>query len=122
MPDARYKQLQDGPHGVLMLTNTNATVRLALSEEAAPQNAQAGAIAFGVSGQDFLEWLERLAVERVLGRDGQSIARDSVRDFGFFCAVPFDDPFGNAFEIVSYDHTWLSSKLKLGASQQTQAR
>ena len=76
-------------------------------------SAVAGAIAFVVSGQDFLEWIDQLAGERVLNSEGQTIARDSVRDHGFFCSLSFVDPFGNPFEIVSYDHTWLAVKLKL---------
>ncbi|MDC7690539.1 VOC family protein [Vogesella indigofera] len=111
-PDVRYKHLQEGPHGVLMLTNPSASVRLALSHDEAAV-VPAGAVAFGVSGHDFMEWLDRLAVERVVSRDGQTIARDSVHDHGFFCSVSFVDPFGNPYEIVSYDHTWLAGKLKL---------
>lgn len=112
IPDVRYKHLQDDSQGVLMLTNTSATVRLVLSHDE-QASRQMGAIAFGVGGHDFLEWIDRLAVERVFSRDGQTIARDSVRDHGFFCSVSFVDPFGNPFDIVSYDHTWLAGKLKL---------
>lgn len=111
-PDARYRHMQDGPHGVIMMANPSGTVRLAISQEdgAAPIS---GAIAFVVNGQDFLEWIDQLAGERVLNSEGQTIARDSVRDHSFFCSLSFVDPFGNPFEIVSYDHTWLSGKLKL---------
>lgn len=111
-PDARYKHMQDGPHGVVMLANNSASVRLAISQDPT-SGMQAGSIAFVASGQDFLEWIDQLAGERVLNRDGLTIARDSVRDHGFFCSIAFVDPFGNPFEIVSYDHTWLSGKLKL---------
>jgi hypothetical protein len=72
-----------------------------------------GSVAFVVSGQDFLDWIDRLAGERVTSREGVTIARDSVRDHHFFCSISFVDPFGNPFEIVSYDHTWLVGKLKL---------
>lgn len=111
-PDARFKHMQEGPHSAMMLANPSGTVRLAISEEPGA-GCLAGAVAFVVSGQDFLEWIDQLAGERVLNRDGQTIARDSVHDHGFFCSISFVDPFGNPFEIVSYDHTWLSGKLKL---------
>ena len=110
--DTRYRHMQDGPHGVIMMANPSGTVRLAISQEEGAA-AFAGAIAFVVSGQDFLEWIDQLAGERVLNSEGQTIARDSVRDHGFFCSLSFVDPFGNPFEIVSYDHTWLAGKLKL---------
>ncbi|MGC0154303.1 VOC family protein [Chromobacterium vaccinii] len=111
--DTRYKT--DGEHNTAMLANASGNVRLAISEDsdAAPSGAQ-GAVAFVVSGQEFVEWIDQLAGERVTNREGQSIARDSVRDHRFFCALSFVDPFGNPYEIVSYDHTWLVGKLKLG--------
>ncbi|OHX18543.1 VOC family protein [Chromobacterium amazonense] len=111
-PDARYKT--DGEHNAAMLVNASGSVRLAISEDPDAVYGAQGAVAFVVSGQDFLEWIDRLAGERVTNREGQTIARDSVHDHRFFCALSFVDPFGNPFEIVSYDHTWLVGKLKLG--------
>jgi catechol 2,3-dioxygenase-like lactoylglutathione lyase family enzyme len=111
--DARYRQLQEGPNGgVTMLSNPSGTVRLAVSQEETP-SCLPGSVAFVVNGQDFLDWIDRLAGERVACRDGLTIARDSVRDYHFYCSISFTDPFGNPFEIVSYDHTWLAGKLKL---------
>ncbi|UGA38526.1 VOC family protein [Chromobacterium haemolyticum] len=113
-PDPRYKHMREGPHGaVMLLANANGAVRLAMSEDKSGAANHQGDIAFVVSGQDFLEWIDQLAGERVTNRDGQTIARDSVRDHRFFCSLSFVDPFGNPFEIVSYDHTWLVGKLKL---------
>ncbi|OHX14661.1 VOC family protein [Chromobacterium sphagni] len=111
-PDTRYKT--DGEHNAAMLVNSSGSVRLAIGEDADAVPSSQGAVAFVVGGQDFVEWIDRLAGERVTNREGQSIARDSVRDHRFFCALSFVDPFGNPFEIVSYDHTWLVGKLKLG--------
>lgn len=111
-PDPRYRHMQDEPHGVTMVANPSSTVRLALCEDAESSTA-IGAVAFVVSGQEFMEWIDQLAGERVTNREGQTIARDSVYDHHFFCSLSFVDPFGNAFEVVSYDHTWLAGKLKL---------
>ncbi|BEV71611.1 MULTISPECIES: VOC family protein [unclassified Paludibacterium] len=111
-PDPRYRQLQDEPHATTMLANPSGTVRFAVSQSETPTSLP-GSVAFVVSGQDFLEWIDRLASERVTSREGLTIARDSVRDHHFFCSISFVDPFGNPFEIVSYDHTWLVGKLKL---------
>lgn len=112
-PDPRYRQLQDAPHATTMLANPSGSVRLAVSQSDAA-GGRPGSVAFVVGGQDFLDWIERLASERVTNRDGQTIARDSVCDHQFFCTISFVDPFGNPFEIVSYDHTWLVGKLSLG--------
>jgi catechol 2,3-dioxygenase-like lactoylglutathione lyase family enzyme len=111
-PDPRYRQHQDEPHAFTMLANPSGTVRFAVSQSEAP-GCLPGAVAFVVGGQDFLDWIDRLAGERVTSRDGATVARDSVRDHHFFCTISFVDPFGNPFEIVSYDHTWLAGKLKL---------
>ncbi|OWY40644.1 glyoxalase [Xenophilus sp. AP218F] len=119
-PDARYKHMQNGPHGTVMLANSNGAVRLAISEDKAETASGVGAIAFVVSGQDFLEWIDQLAGERVTNAEGQTIARDSVRDHRIFCSLFFVDPFGNPFEIVSYDHTWLVGKLKLNIQPTTE--
>jgi catechol 2,3-dioxygenase-like lactoylglutathione lyase family enzyme len=112
-PDPRYKHMREGPHGAVMLVNANGAVRLAVSEDKSGEVSHQGAVAFVVGGQDFLEWIDQLAGERVTNSEGQTIARDSVRDHRFFCSLSFVDPFGNPFEIVSYDHTWLVGKLKL---------
>lgn len=108
--DARYRNIQEG-HGAVMLANPSGSVRLALTEDSSSPHLPAS-VAFSVSGHDFLAWLDALAGERVQSRDGATIARDSVRDHVLFWSIAFCDPFGNPFEIVSYDHTWLSGKLK----------
>ncbi|KZE33208.1 catechol 2,3-dioxygenase-like lactoylglutathione lyase family enzyme [Crenobacter luteus] len=110
--DTRYRHMQEG-HGITMLSNPSASVRLALSEEAGEGGALPGTVAFSVGGQEFLAWIDALAGQRVRDKDGETIARDSVRDHAFFLSINFVDPFGNPFEIVSYDHTWLAAKLKL---------
>lgn len=110
--DPKYKHMQDGPEGGVMVVNASGTVRLSVSQSPLAV-CEMGAVAFVVGGQDFLEWIDQLAGERVVDRNGQTIARDSVRDHQLFCSLSFVDPFGNPFEIVSYDHTWLAGKLKL---------
>lgn len=112
IPDPRYRNIQD-EHGAVMLANPSGSVRLALSQDSAATTHVPGSVAFSVSGHDFLAWIDALAGERVQNRNGETIARDSVRDHVLFWSLSFCDPFGNPFEVVSYDHTWLNGKLKL---------
>jgi catechol 2,3-dioxygenase-like lactoylglutathione lyase family enzyme len=109
VPDTRYRH--HASHAMTVLTNPSGTVRLALSLESAVRQNPAR-IAFSVSGKDFHAWIDTLAGLRVTDRNGQTIARDSVRDYAFYYSIIFCDPFGNPFEIVSYDHTWLAGKIK----------
>jgi catechol 2,3-dioxygenase-like lactoylglutathione lyase family enzyme len=111
IPDSRYRHVEDG-HGVAMLANPSGSVRLALSQDGGVLQ-DLGSVAFSVSGHAFISWIDALAGERVKNKEGHPIARDSVCDHGFFYSLTFCDPFGNPYEIVSYDHTWLAGKLKL---------
>ncbi|MGL6070942.1 VOC family protein [Craterilacuibacter sp.] len=109
-PDVRVRKT----NGSTMLANTSGTIRLALVLQPAPACAP-GSVSFVVSGQDFLEWLDQLAGERVKDRAGETVARDSVEDHASYLSVAFVDPFGNPYEIISYDYTWLAGKLKLAS-------
>ncbi len=111
-PDARFRKT----NGTTMLANASGSIRLALAEHAAPE-APPGSVSFVVGGQDFMEWLDQLAGERVKDAKGETIARDSVEDHGSYLSVAFVDPFGNPYEIVSYDYTWLTGKLKIGKAR-----
>lgn len=113
-PDPRYRHLQDGEKGIWVISNPSSSVRIAISQREANFSVPDRAlVAFVVSGQDFLEWIDQLAGERVTNREGLTIARDSVSDYDLFCSIAFTDLYGNPFEIISYDHTWLLGKLKL---------
>lgn len=108
IPDTRSHQPMN--NGMALLTNPSGSVRLALSQnEGARQHP--GSIVFSVNGQAFHAWIDALAGLRVKNREGENIARDSVCDRRFFYSIAFCDPFGNPYEIISYDHAWLTRKL-----------
>lgn len=109
-PDARIRKA----NGSTMLANNSGSIRLALTLQSAPACAP-GSVSFVVGGQEFLEWLDQLAGERVKDRAGETVARDSVEDHASYLSVAFVDPFGNPYEIISYDYTWLAGKLKLAS-------
>jgi len=82
------------PHGPLMLQNPAGSVVLALFEKAVQANRST--IAFGVTGNDFLEWVKHLAL--VLNSPKKPV------DHGLAWSVYFADPDGNPFEITTYDY------------------
>jgi len=112
VPDARnhHPMRED----MALLANPGGTVRLALSQKKGMQ-PHPGSIVFSVSGQAFHAWIDALAGLRVKDSEGETIARDSVCDHRFFYSIAFCDPFGNPYEIISYDHAWIERKLGTSA-------
>ena len=79
--------------GPLTLRNADDTAHLALFESA--DAAPASTIAFGVSGQQFLQWLQHLDTQGVPVR---------VADHDLAWSIYFSDPFANLHEITTYEH------------------
>lgn len=79
--------------GPLTLRNAEDTVHLALFESADP--APGSAIAFGASGEQFLQWQQHLQQQGVELR---------VADHDLAWSMYFSDPFGNLHEITTYEH------------------
>lgn len=85
--------------GPLTLENQAGSVHLALFESA---KAPCSTVAFGVSGEQFIEWKEHLESSAIELR---------VSDHTKAWSMYFSDPFENLFEITSYDFEYLISKL-----------
>lgn len=85
--------------GPLTLESDNGRVHLALFEsDVSPSST----IAFGASGDEFLDWknhLEDLSIEL------------RVADHKLAWSMYFHDPFGNHHEITSYDHALIANTL-----------
>lgn len=66
-------------------------------------------VAFRVSGEDFISFVDRLAAVPSIDADG----RESIVTFGTETAwsVSFSDPYGYEFEITTYDYEEVAEKL-----------
>ena len=82
------------PHGPLMLCNESGSVMLSVFER--PIEPNRAVIAFGVSGNEFMEWLEHLG--NVLDEAPQPV------DHGVSWSIYFYDLDRNPFEITTYDY------------------
>ena len=76
-------------------------MHLALFERESPHNH--ATIALKVDGQGLLEWQAHLS-------DALEIKIDLV-DHQLSWSIYFSDPFGNPFEITTYDYEWVSEQL-----------
>lgn len=86
--------------GPLTLEDQSGTVHIALFES---DKAPSSTIAFGVSGEQFMQWkahFENTAIDLRIS--------DHTKAWSMY----FSDPFNNLFEITSYDFDYLKSKLE----------
>lgn len=100
--------------GPLMVSSDGGGAMLALFE-GEPQGAGKAAgfrrVAFRVAGPDFLRFLDRLLELGLLDSDGNRVSRDLVVDHGRAHSIYFCDPYGNPFEITTYDYVYVSGRL-----------
>ena len=87
---------KDGP---LMIGNDDGTIRIALFEGEPINNRSV--IAFNTTGKDFINWHKRInnALNGSIEVDDQSVS----------FLIYFEDPYGNPYEITSYDYEILSN-------------
>ncbi len=111
-PDPRFLSWSKQEGGPLTLGNSSGTVHLALLEKDGDFTPSHSVIAFAVPGPDFMTWVDKLAGERVQALDGRFLARDCIVDHKLAYSIYFIDLDGNPFEITSYDHSWLSAKMR----------
>jgi len=78
--------------GPLTLEDPSGTIRLALFEREHPANAST--VAFGASGEEFLQWKTHLE------RKGLTVR---IEDHDMAYSIYFKDPDENLYEITTYD-------------------
>jgi len=93
--------------GPLMISSDGGSTKLALFT-GTPQGERVTAgfhlVAFRVSGDGFLAFLDRLASLALIDHLGRDVTRDLVSDHGQAFSIYFNDPWGHRFEITTYDH------------------
>ena len=105
-----------GPGGPLMISSDGGDTKLALFEgEARGRRPTAGhhRVAFRVSGAGFLQFLEHVRKTVVYSESGEAISQLSPVDHGKAFSVYFCDPYGNRFEVTSYEYQHIKKGLAL---------
>ena len=88
--------------GPLTIGNDDDSIHIALFE-GEPNNNQS-VIAFNTTGEDFINWHKRI--------NNALNCSIEVDDHSVSFSIYFEDPYGNPFEITSYDYEILSSYYK----------
>ncbi|PCR89013.1 VOC family protein [Natrinema ejinorense] len=100
--------------GPLMVASDDESTMLALFKGRPPEpDATVGPplIAFGVDGDGFMTFLDRLEERSVVNSRGQPVGRDDVVDHGLASSIYFADPYGHRYEVTTYDRDFVRSKL-----------
>lgn len=100
--------------GPLMISSDDGHTKLALFAGDPPGFRQPRGfqrVAFNVSGRGFLTFLERLEAHPVYDHHGLLAHKLEVVDHDLSFSLYFCDPYGNRFEITSYDYQHINSKL-----------
>ena len=96
-----------GPGGPLMISSDSGRTMLALFE-GEPRGSRPTAghhrVAFRVSGAGFLQFLEHVREVPVCSESGEPVSHLRPVDHGKAFSVYFCDPYGNRFEVTSYEY------------------
>ena len=68
-------------------------------------------VAFRVDGAGFLAFLKRVGALRLKTGDGGFLSADDYVDHQESWSIYFNDPYGNRFEITSYDYEAIKQSL-----------
>jgi catechol 2,3-dioxygenase-like lactoylglutathione lyase family enzyme len=93
--------------GPLMVSSDGGSTKLALFT-GDPLAAPCKRIAFRVSGPDYLTFLERLETQPLTHDSGAPLTRAHTVDHDQSWSIYFVDPWGNRFEITTYDYAYIA--------------
>ena len=100
--------------GPLMVSSDGGRTKLALFEGEPPGFRRLTGfkrVAFRVDGAGFIEFLSRLGSRLVFTDDGQAVDRLQHIDHDKAYSVYFSDPYGNRYEVTTYDYEYVTNKL-----------
>lgn len=101
----------DGP---LMISSDGGNTKLALFRGNAPgfhPPTSFKRVAFRVDGEGFMTFLARLKEHPVHNESGTLVNYLSLFDHGKAYSVYFCDPYGNRYEVTSYDYGYIGERL-----------
>lgn len=101
--------------GPLMISSDGGSTMLALFTGPPQGNREAVGIrrvAFRVSGEGFLQFLQRLPELSLTNGTGQTVTPEATVDHGRAFSIYFTDPSGNMLEITTYDFDLVADSMK----------
>ncbi|MEZ4571389.1 MAG: VOC family protein [Thermomicrobiales bacterium] len=99
------------PH---MISSDGGKTMLALFHGNGPGNREITGhhlVAFRVDARGFMDFLEHIERVPVQNRDGDPLTRDEVVDHDLAWSIYFCDPWGNRYEVTSYDYDEIKATL-----------
>ncbi len=111
LPEFEFWAENGGP---LMLSSDGGKTKIALFQgEPRGMRKTAGhhRVAFGSSGADFIAFLHRLETLTIYDDNGNQVESWDVADHRKSFSIYFCDPYGNRYEITSYDYQYILENL-----------
>lgn len=109
------KDLEDwAADGPLMISSDGGSTMLALFKCDPPGSRPLVGhirVAFRVDATGFMDFLKHIENVPVYGSEGQQITREKVVDHHKSWSIYFVDPYGNRYEVTSYDYQKIRSQL-----------
>ena len=109
-----YEHWAEHPKGPLMTSSDGGNTKLAFfngNPKGERETAGFHILAFRVSAQGFITFLNRLERFPVKDKDGNNVTHNDVRDHGKAYSIYFTDPWGHNLEITTYDYDELKQLL-----------
>ncbi len=101
-----YEFWAEDPGGPLMISSDGGSTKLALFRGNPPGNRTTigfHRVAFRVSGEAFLAFLDRLQVLELYDHQERRLSRELVADHGRSFSLYFLDPYGHRLEVTTYE-------------------
>lgn len=92
------------PKGPLILQTPDGLPVVSLFARDAKPASRDATIAFRVSATDFLGFLDRIEHLELVRADGDTLTRADVVDHDMAWSIYFVDPWGNRFEVTTYEY------------------
>ena len=97
-----------------MLTSNNGGTMIALFNGEPPYDRPLVGhyrVAFRVDGEGFLTFLQRAGSLELSNHNGENVNGESYVDHDKAWSIYFNDPYGNRFEITTYDYDHVKANL-----------
>ncbi|MCV9943968.1 MULTISPECIES: VOC family protein [unclassified Rhizobium] len=110
MRDERFASWADDPMGPLILATAAGKPVLSLFARELKPVSRDSTVAFRVSGEQFLSFLEELPELGLAHRSGTHLSNKDIVDHGLSWSIYFVDPDENRIEITTYDYEHVATK------------